>query len=130
MPFSTAVRTSKKGCTVALFQRICCALFMRLATISFTALSTPPSGRVGHQRTLIAFEVAQQIADAPLHPVQASHVAHGLASRPAAQGRELAPAPRPAPVPETPLRTVQGATRRVGEVAVGRARAETPRCLP
>ena len=30
--FSTAVRTSRKGCTVALFQRICCALFMRLAT--------------------------------------------------------------------------------------------------
>jgi hypothetical protein len=38
--FSTAVRTSRKGCTVALFQRICCALVMRLATIALTALST------------------------------------------------------------------------------------------
>jgi hypothetical protein len=37
---STAVRTSKKGCTVVLFHRICCFLFMRLATISLTALST------------------------------------------------------------------------------------------
>jgi hypothetical protein len=25
VPFSTAVRTSRKGCTVARFQRICCA---------------------------------------------------------------------------------------------------------
>src|SRR4051794_5749494 len=40
VPFSTAVRTSRKGCTVALFQRICCALVMRLATIALTALST------------------------------------------------------------------------------------------
>ena len=28
------------GCTVVRFQRICCFLFMRLATISLTALST------------------------------------------------------------------------------------------
>jgi hypothetical protein len=27
--FSTAVRTSRKGCTVALLQRICCFLFIR-----------------------------------------------------------------------------------------------------
>src|SRR3954451_20363493 len=40
VPFSTAVRPSRKGCTVARFQRICCALFRRLATISLTALST------------------------------------------------------------------------------------------
>src|SRR4051794_17552936 len=38
--FSTAVRTSRKGCTLALLQRICCLLFRRLATISLTALST------------------------------------------------------------------------------------------
>jgi hypothetical protein len=38
--FSTALSTSRKGCTVTLFQRICCFLFMRLATISLTALST------------------------------------------------------------------------------------------
>jgi hypothetical protein len=30
----------EKGCTVILFHRICCFLFMRLATISLTALST------------------------------------------------------------------------------------------
>ena len=40
VPFNTAVRTSRKGCTVARLQRICCALFMRLATTSLTALST------------------------------------------------------------------------------------------
>jgi len=38
--FSTAVRTSRKGCTVGLLQRICCALAMRQAMISSTALST------------------------------------------------------------------------------------------
>ena len=38
--FSTAVRTLRKGYTVALFHRICCFLLMRLATISLTALST------------------------------------------------------------------------------------------
>src|SRR3954467_6126731 len=38
--FSTAVRTSRKGCTVGLLQRICCALAMRQAIISSTALST------------------------------------------------------------------------------------------
>ena len=37
----TAVKLPKlKDCTVARFQRICCALFMRLATIALTALST------------------------------------------------------------------------------------------
>ena len=38
--FSAAVRTSRKGCTLVLFQRICCFLFIRLATISLIALST------------------------------------------------------------------------------------------
>ena len=32
MPFSTAVRTSRKGRTVARLQRICCFLVMRFAT--------------------------------------------------------------------------------------------------
>ena len=40
MSFNVAARTSRKGCTVALFQRICCLLFMRLAMISLTELST------------------------------------------------------------------------------------------
>ena len=39
-PLFDAVRTSRKLCTVALFQRICCFLFMRLAMISLTELST------------------------------------------------------------------------------------------
>ena len=34
MSVSTAARTSKKGCTVALLQCICCALLMRQAMIS------------------------------------------------------------------------------------------------
>src|SRR3954467_14861752 len=93
-------------------------------------LSAPTPGRVGHQCALVTFEVAQQVAHVSLEAADAGHLAYRLASRPAAQGRGLALAPRPAPVPETPLRTVQGANRRVGEVGVGRARAETPRCLP
>src|SRR3954454_13782855 len=131
MPFSTAVRTSRKGCTVALFQRICCALFMRLATIALTALherrrdrlTTPAPGRVGHQRAPVALEVAQQVADVSLEAADAGHVTHGLAPRPAAQGSELAPTARPAAMPETPLRTVQGANRVVGEERVSRAEA-------
>src|SRR3954452_19215823 len=129
MPFSTAVRTSRKGCTVALVQRICCALVMRLATISLTALSTNAveigsPGRVGHQRIPVAFEVAQQIGDVSLEAADAGHLASGLASRPAAQGRELAPAPRPAPVPQAPLRALQAANRVVGNGRVSRARAK------
>ena len=38
--FSTAVRTSRKGCTVARLQRICCFFVMRQAMIPSTALST------------------------------------------------------------------------------------------
>jgi hypothetical protein len=40
VPLITATRTSRNGCTVHLFQRICCFLIMRWATISFIALST------------------------------------------------------------------------------------------
>ena len=40
VPLRTAVRTSRKGCTVHLFHRICCFLIMRFDTISLTALST------------------------------------------------------------------------------------------
>src|SRR4051794_32194148 len=93
-------------------------------------LTTPTPGRVMHQRCLVALEVAQQIAGVSLKTANAGHVTYGRALRPAAQGRELAPAPRPAPVPQAPLRAVQAANRRVGEVGVSRAYAETPRCLP
>src|SRR5215210_1381332 len=78
-------------------------------------LSAPAPGSVGHQCIPVALEVAQQVADVPLEAADAGHLAYGLAPRPAAQGRELAPAPRPAPVPETPLRTVQVANCAVGE---------------
>src|SRR4051812_44785062 len=106
---------------------------MRLATIALTALSTNAveigsprrlRAAIGHQRIPVALEVAQQIADVSLEAADAGHVTPGLAPRPAAQGSELAPAPRPAPVPEAPLRTVQGANRVVGEGRVSRARAE------
>ena len=36
--FGTVVHISRKGCTLALFQRICCFLFIRLPIISLTAL--------------------------------------------------------------------------------------------
>ena len=36
--FGTVVHISSKGCTLALFQRICCFLFIRLPIISLTAL--------------------------------------------------------------------------------------------
>ena len=85
MSFSTAVRTSRKGCTVALFQRICCFLFMRLAMISLTALSTnaveigspcPTPGGVVHQRPLVALEVAQQFAGVVLQTPVARYAAY------------------------------------------------------
>src|SRR3954447_17465808 len=122
MSFSTTVRTSRKGCMVALFQRICCFLAMRLATISSTALSTnavemvdralderrrdglaaPATGGVVHQGRPVALEVAQQLNDASPEAADAGRVARVLARRPAAQGGELAPALRPAPVPHAP----------------------------
>ena len=87
-------------------------------------LSSPTPGRVGHQRISVALEVAQQLADVSLEATDAGHVTHGLALRPAAQGSELAPAPRPAPVPETPLRAFQVANRVMGEGRVSCACAE------
>jgi hypothetical protein len=69
-------------------------------------------------------EIAQQVADVPLEAANAGHLAYGLALRPAAQGNELAPTACPAPVPETPLRTLQGANCVVGAGRVSRARAK------
>src|SRR3954451_20786604 len=60
----------------------------------------------------------------PATPRMASRSAQRLAFRPAAQGRKLAPAPGPAPVPQAPLRALQTANRRFGQARVGRARAE------
>src|SRR4051795_2737358 len=79
-------------------------------------LSPPTPGGVGHQRAPIALEVAQKLADVSLEATDAGHLAYRLASRPAAQGSELAPAPCPAPVPQAPLRAFQAANRLVGEV--------------
>ena len=87
-------------------------------------LATPTPGRVRHQRTPIVLEIAQQVADVPLEAANAGHLAYGLALRPAAQGNELAPTACPAPVPETPLRTLQGANCVVGAGRVSRARAK------
>src|SRR4051812_38043071 len=94
-------------------------------------LTTLTPGGVGHQRAPIALEVAQKIADVSLEAADAGHLAYRLASRPAAQGSELAPAPRPAPVPQAPLRPVQVANRVVGEGRVSRAKAagRLPRVL-
>src|SRR3954471_20855655 len=77
-------------------------------------LTTPTPGGVGHQRAPIALEVAQKLADVSLEATDAGHLAYRLASRPAAQGSELAPAPCPAPVPQAPLRAFQAANRLVG----------------
>src|SRR3954464_2892879 len=84
--------------------------------------STP--GSVVHERILIALEVAQQLGDVPLEAADASHVTPVLALCPAAQGSELAPAPRPAAVPQAPLRSFDVADRSTGEASVGRARTE------
>ena len=60
----------------------------------------------------------------PLKADDADHVTQRLALRPAAQGRDLAPAPWPAPVPQAPLRALQTANGLVREVRVGRAQAK------
>src|SRR3954471_5083557 len=92
-------------------------------------LTTPTPSSVMHQRCLVALEIAQQLADVSLEATDAGPVTHRLALRPAAQGRELASAPSPAPVPQAPLRAFQAANHLVGEVGVGRACAKTPRRL-
>src|ERR671933_792993 len=97
-----------------------CALYERRRD----RLSSPTPSRVGHQRISVALEVAQQLADVSLEATDAGHVAHGLALRPATQGSDLAPAPRPAPMPQAPLRAFQVANRVVGEGRVSRACAE------
>ncbi|MEA2730922.1 MAG: hypothetical protein QOD93_5196 [Acetobacteraceae bacterium] len=70
---------------MALFQRICCFLFMRLAMISLTALSTnaveigspfPAPGGVMDQRSLVPLEVGQQLADVVFQAPDASHAVY------------------------------------------------------
>ena len=112
-------------------QRICCFLFsIRLATISLDRtldergrdrFATSTSGRVMHQR---AFGYAR---DSRAGRGRASgsaryrlRHAHACGAPRAAQRRELAPASRPAPVPQAPLRTLQFANRLVGRVSAGR----------
>ena len=60
----------------------------------------------------------------PLETPDAGYIAHLLTLRPPKQGRKLAPASRPAAVPQAPLRTLQAANRLCGQVRVGRACAE------
>jgi hypothetical protein len=105
---------------------------MRFATISLTALSTNAveigSRADAGQRSAPArpgcVRGSQQAADVSLEAADASHVTHALALRPAAQGGELAPAPRPAPVPQAPLRAFQVADRAMGEGHISRAHPE------
>ncbi len=92
-------------------------------------LTSPTPGSVVHQGMLVALEIAQQLACVLLEAADAGHVSKALALRPAAQGRELASAPGPAPVPQAPLCPLQAANRRVGKVRIGRTRAETTRWL-
>ncbi len=81
-------------------------------------------GRVGHQRILVALEVAQQLGDVPLEAADAGQITHLPALRPAEQVHQLAPAPRPAAVPQAPLRSFDVAYRSTGEASIGRARTE------
>src|SRR5271165_6183034 len=81
------------------------------------AASTP--GGVVYQRAFIALEVAQQLTGVPPETSDTGYVAHMLALRPATQGREFAPASRPAPMPQAPFRTLQAANRLVGQVRAG-----------
>ena len=67
------------------------------------AASTP--GGVVHQRAFVPLEVGEQLTDVPLETPDTGDVMHLLTPRPAAQGREFAPASRPAPMPQAPLRT-------------------------
>jgi len=79
---------------------------------------------MGHERRLVALEVAQQPGDALSQAADAGHLAQALAPRPAAQGGKPAPASRPAPVSQAPLRPLQATYCRVGQGASARARAE------
>src|SRR4051812_47283344 len=76
------MRTSRKGCTVALFQRICCALFMRLATIALTALSTNAVEIGSPRRTRRAPADPGCVRDSPA----GSDGAHKAAGRDPGQG--------------------------------------------
>jgi hypothetical protein len=58
----------------------------------------------------IALEAAQ-LTGVRLETSDAGHVANMFALRPAAQGREFAPASRPASEPQAPFRTLQAANR-------------------
>src|SRR4051794_8557278 len=103
---------------------------MRLATISLTARSTkaveigsPFRRRAAYAPvSLFPLEVGQQLADMALEAPDTSLVAYLCTLCPAAQGRELAPASRPAAVPQAPFRALQSANRLVGQVWVGHAK--------
>src|SRR4051812_620485 len=70
-------------------------------------LPAPTPGGIGHQRSRIALEVAQQAGDVALEAVNPSRLIHLLASGPAEQGGEPVPASCPAPMPQAPLRAFQ-----------------------
>jgi hypothetical protein len=75
------------------------------------------------QCSLVPLEVSQQLADVVFQAPDASHTMYGCMPRPAAERRELAPASRPTPMPQVPLRTFQSANRLGDQVYFGRAKA-------
>jgi hypothetical protein len=84
-------------------------------------LTAPSPDSVVHQRVVVVSKVAKKFADVSPKTVDAGDVAQVLAFRPAGEGRELAPTPCPATVPQAPLRTLQATNRLVGKMCVGQA---------
>ena len=63
------------------------------------------------QRSLVPLEVGQQLADVVFQAPDTKPRRSHDAVRPAAQSREFAPASRPTPVPQSPLRPLQSVNR-------------------
>ena len=71
----------------------------------------PAPGGVMDQRSLVPLEVGQQLADVVFQAPDTSYVVYIDTVRPAAQSREFAPASRPTPVLQSPLRPLQSVNR-------------------
>jgi hypothetical protein len=95
----TPTRTSRKGCKVHRFHRICCFLIMRFDKISLTALSTnaveigsPSCRRRPHQRATVCMKIFDQIGNLPSGGDCAAHVADVNGVKPVHQFRQAAEA--------------------------------------
>ena len=76
-----------------------------------------------HQHLLVALEVAEKFADVSLKSVDVPDFAQVLPLGPAIEARELASAPDPATVPQTPLGAIQTTNRLIGKICIAGAKA-------